>query len=382
MLWCKSIFKRILFMFLSNIFKFTQSLWQRWHQIWRKVWDAIEVLTLWIIYQNEDLVNHLKVEEWIEGATTAKHKVEFAFYNDLVVWDSDIVPENLFWLIECKKVWVEQTVKGNFKTWEKAHQGIPFYETDWYSFSFNPWGVDKRYIIDIKPCSRPNSLDIDITTIRDSEEEIQNIQKDIQGEGDILFVLNESSDVSVIYPSTDLVNFQGNISKCVIFQIKKIDNNRVSRIKVNESLPWPQTPEKAKQASFVSLDVRKRVLWRFDKSEDTSFISILVIWEASHWEEKSRSMIRLCNDYNLVIPDEIIIEVFNRFKEQYGDSYQDKITKAFYQSDDEWRAIINDIIMSFEGKILKDMDTNCFVEFCLETWNNGKKLLKVRNVSS
>ena len=61
---------------------------------------------------------------------------------------------------------------------------------------------------------------------------------------------------------------------------------------------------------------------QFDKSDDKSFVSILVIGEASHWEEKSRSMIRLCNDYNLIIPDNILIYLFEKFEEKFGNNYQ------------------------------------------------------------
>ena len=73
------------------------------------------------------------------------------------------------------------------------------------------------------------------------------------------------------------------------------------------------------------------VLGRFDKSDDKSFISILVIGEVSHWEDKSRSMVRLCNDCNLTISDNIIVNLFEDFEEEFGEDYQNKITKTSYR---------------------------------------------------
>ena len=148
----------------------------------------------------------------------------------------------------------------------------------------------------------------------------------------------------------------------------------MTEINVNESLPGPQTPEKAKQASFVSLDVRKKVLGQFDKSENKSFISILVIGEASHWEEKSRSMIRLCNDHNLVIPDKVLVYLFAKFEEIFGEDYQDNITKTKYRESNEVRELIAEIIDHFDNKILREMGTDIFMQFEYENIENSNRL--------
>src|SRR5690606_21636038 len=127
----------------------------------------------------------------------------------------------------------------------------------------------------------------------------------------------------VFGPGELLSAVDGHISKCVVIEILSAANGKVKAINVNDSLPGPQTPEKAKQASFVSLDVRKKVLGRFDKTDDARFISVLVIGEASHWEEKSRSMVRLCNDFNLIVPDDRLVRLFSKFEERFGDGYQE-----------------------------------------------------------
>ena len=146
-------------------------------------------------------------------------------------------------------------------------------------------------------------------------------------------------------------------------------------INVNESLAGPQTPEKAKQASFVSLDVRKKVLGHFDKTDDKSFISVLVIGEASHWEDKSRSMILFCNDYNLVIPDNILVYLFEEFEKAFGVHYQDKITKTAYKNDSIVKKLVSDIIKKFDYKILYDMSNNSFIKFEYQVIGNSNRLI-------
>ena len=140
-------------------------------------------------------------------------------------------------------------------------------------------------------------------------------------------------------------------------------------------MPGPQTPEKAKQASFVSLDVRKKVLGQFDKTDNKSFVSILVIGEASHWEEKSRSMIRLCNDYNLIVPDKVLVYLFSKFEEKFGEDYQDLITKTNYKDSLSIRDLVLEIITHFDKKILQDMETNEFVSFKHSVVNGTNRLV-------
>lgn len=164
-------------------------------------------------------------------------------------------------------------------------------------------------------------------------------------------------------PDESLNDIVASIKKCVVVQIKSMTSRKIKTIHVNESLPGPQTPEKAKQASFVSLDVRKKVLGRFDKTDNNSFISILVIGEASHWEEKSRSMVRLCNDYNLIIPDAVLVKLFQDFDKEFGGNYQELITKTNYRNSEQVRNLVNGVINSFDCRVLFEMGTNQFMEF-------------------
>ena len=169
------------------------------------------------------------------------------------------------------------------------------------------------------------------------------------------------------------------IRKCLIIRTKKVEANKIKTLLIEDALCGPQTPEKAKQSSFVSLDVRKKVLGHFDKKDEDCnlFNSILVISEASHWEDKSRCMIRLCNDHNLIVPDAAIISLFRKFKAHFGVHYQDKITKQLYQSDPNVRRLTNEVITEFNNRILQDMDTSKWVKFHCAILENGSVQLQV-----
>jgi hypothetical protein len=362
---------------LSDVFKFTQGLGQKGHQIGRKVGDAIELITLAMISKEETLTSFLVIEDGVEGATTAKHKVEFAFYNlDLEnVHRRD--SENLFGIIECKKVGVEQTVKHNFKTWQVIQDNKKdFYLTNGYSFTISPSNTDFKWSLEIKPVEN-NGNNISISVEKSSKGEVleNNIhQYNCRQKQQILVVHDINDSLFVLGPDESLNNITASIKKCVVIQIKSVTAGKINNIHVNDSLPGPQTPEKAKQASFVSLDVRKKVLGRFDKTDDNSFISILVIGEASHWEEKSRSMVRLCNDYNLIIPDSVLVKLFQDFDAEFGENYQEMITKTNYRNSEQVRNIVNDVINSFDGKVLFEMGTSQFMEFEHFVEDNKNKL--------
>lgn len=365
-------------MALSNIFKFTQGLGQGGHQIGRKVGDAIEILILGLIRSNPNLIRFLVVEDGVEGATSAKHKVEFSFYN----LDGDGYPlkstsEELFGIIECKKVGVEQTIKQSFKKW--SGRTSDFYNTEGYSFVMSPTCRTFKWLIHVEPVDRetPENVRIKINKVINPAE-IQTTEYFVQlssGE-QILFATDITNNLHFKLSSESLNEIEEQLNKCVILQVVSIESGKVKRINVNEALPGPQTPEKAKQASFVSLDVRKKVLGSFDKTDDDSFISILVIGEAGHWEEKSRSMIRLCNDYNLHIPDDIIVSVFTKFREVFGDNYQTLITKTNYLNNDEVKELIEQILTENGYKILKDLNTDNYVKFSY-SFEDSKNKLKV-----
>lgn len=363
-------------MALSNIFKFTQGLGQAGHQIGRKVGDAIEILVLGLISHDEDLTPFLVIEDGVEGATSAKHKVEFSFYN----LDENNSPiksnsEQLFGIIECKKVGVEQTIKQNFKTWSSSN---PNFDTSkGYSFVMSPYCKTYKWHLHIEPIQQnENNLKIIVNKITDGINESDVHVLNVQNGNQILFATDTADNFHLKFSEESLSEIENQINKCIILQIKSVENNHIKKINVNEALAGPQTPEKAKQASFVSLDVRKKVLGSFDKSNNDNFISILVIGEADHWEEKSRSMIRLCNDYNLYIPDDIIVSLFIKFKEKFGNNYQSLITKSQYLNNVDVKAVVDALLTEYNHRILKDLDSNIYMKFSYSL-QDGKNKLKV-----
>ena len=362
---------------LSDVFKFTQGLGQKGHQIGRKVGDAIELLTLGMINLEANLAKYLVIEDGVEGATTAKHKVEFSFYNlndDLPTKE----PADLFGLIECKKVGVEQTVKQNFKTWKsKEENKADFFQTNGYSFTNSPTGTNFKWTIDVSSIEIAND-NIKIVTIKKengTDDIISNYTFQCETKSQILIAVDIQNVLHVLGPYSNLSEIEHSINKCIIIQIEKVTGNRIIKINVNEALTGPQTPEKAKQASFVSLDVRKKVLDRYEKTDDKSFVSILVIGEASHWENKSRSIVRLCNDYNLIIPDEILVYLFSKFEEKFGADYQKIITKTKYHDKVEVKELVDEIIQHFNRQVLIDMDTDNYVKFIYRNVDNSNRLV-------
>ncbi|MFA5330558.1 MAG: hypothetical protein WC384_22390 [Prolixibacteraceae bacterium] len=365
---------------LSDVFKFTQGLGQKGHQIGRKVGDAIELVTFAMIAREPALSTFLVIEDGVEGATSAKHKVEFAFYNLNARNLHNRNSENLFGIIECKKVGVEQTVKQNFKTWQAVTANKrDFYLTNGYSFTISPSNTNFKWSISVTTSNVvPNNLAVIVEKVIEGEITDQSeFRFNCSVNNQILIVQDMNDELFVLGPNQILSEIEASLKKCIVIQIKSIIDGKVKSIHVNDSLPGPQTPEKAKQASFVSLDVRKKVLGRFDKSDDNSFISILVIGEASHWEEKSRSMVRLCNDFNLIIPDAVLVKLFKEFDNAFQYNYQNMITKTKYRNSEEVRGIVNGVIDFFEGKVLFEMGSNQFMEFEHYT-QDGKNKLRLK----
>ncbi|OWR14482.1 hypothetical protein [Chryseobacterium sp. VAUSW3] len=365
-------------MALSNIFKFTQGLGQGGHQIGRKVGDAIEILILGLLHSNSDLTRFLVVEDGVEGATSAKHKVEFSFYN----LDTEGTPlkstsEQLFGIIECKKVGVEQTIKQSFKVFNAANPQFDISEG--YSFVMSPTCRSYKWLIHVNAINdgSENNIKIKVNKII-SPEHIETTEHIIQVEAgtQILFATDISNNFHLKFSNESLSEIEDPLNKCIILQIITVTDNQIKKINVNEALAGPQTPEKAKQASFVSLDVRKKVLGSFDKNGDDSFISVLVIGEAGHWEEKSRSMVRLCNDHNLYIPDEIIVSLFTSFKEKFGDRYQSLITKSNYLFNDDVKNAVDELLTANDFKILRELDTDSYVKFAYLN-SDGKNKLRI-----
>jgi hypothetical protein len=225
---------------------------------------------------------------------------------------------------------------------------------------------DKR-TIRIAPVTSGGNLRISVSYRNSSAADTSQTFKAVAGDK-FLITITVDGNFRLLNNLESLVDVSAPIQSCVIVTVKEAYSGGllIKSILVEDCLAGPQTPEKAKQASFVSLDVRKKLLGRFDKDVgDSRFTSILVIGEASHWEKKSRAMIRLCNDWNLIVPDAVIIEFFKKMKAEFGETYQERISKAFYGSDKVIREMTNAVIEKFGGKVMHDMDTGVFKAFNL-----------------
>lgn len=345
---------------LSDVFRFVYSFGQKGHQIGRKIGDAVELITYGAIDLVADSAAYLVIEPGVEGATSAEHKVEFAFYNvNGLGMVEDKTIGNLFGIIECKKVGVEQTVKQSFKEWASKNKG-PFQKTKGYCYSVNPRWAKAAYAINIVPAPGPMlTVEVKLEGGKTTKQDIK-----VQQDDRIAIALDVTGELHVVAPGESLSDIKHSLASCVVATIKSVSASGVETVIVDDCLKGPQTPEKAKQASFVSLDVRKRITGSFDRPIGAGarpFTSILVIGEASHWEAKSRSMVRLCNDYNLVVPDEVVIEFFKEALHRFGDKYQTLFRKNHYIATKEMRDCVRYVIDKFNHKVLMDMDSGTYV---------------------
>ena len=165
-------------MHISEVFKFTEGLGQDGHQIGRKVGDALELLTFGMIEKDPLLMEYLVVENGIEGATTAEHKVEFSFYKKDVKGQPSLNPLELFGLIECKKVGVEQTINSSYKTWKSSHP--VFYQSTGYNFKIRATASSHKWEVSLNPNDQTDSnLVCTIIKKDESNQIIETQQRDL-----------------------------------------------------------------------------------------------------------------------------------------------------------------------------------------------------------
>jgi len=91
-------------------------------------------------------------------------------------------------------------------------------------------------------------------------------------------------------------------------------------------------------------------------------------------------MVRLCNDYNLIVPDSVLVGLFEKFEKEFGNNYQNMITKTHYSNSSKVREIIDDLITEFEFKVLFEMGTKDFMEFEHYLSPDGKSRLRLKEV--
>ncbi|NMT63452.1 hypothetical protein [Marinobacter orientalis] len=329
----------------------------------------LEVLTYAALARNEEIAARLQVEPKLYGYSGAGHKVEFivnkeARYDDFkkpeIISGGGISdPVGVIAFIECKKVGVEQTINKSFKKKYKKNGSyknyvIPFGEEIKIKFQ----GSSKAYsIFFLDEGSGP--------TINITENGNLIIKDDVVTDYRLIFPLYEDGSVGVIKNDGSLRDHQKTLKSCKILEIYG-SNEFGGLALLNDCLSGPQTPEKAKQSSFVALDVRKKRYDSFDINEnEEDLVSILVLTEFSHWEEKSQNIIKACIDVNLVVADSIIVQAFKVFEEKFGSDFYSMIKKDNLLNDDMVRSIAFEIVDEYEGKIFRDIKDGQLKKFAI-----------------
>ena len=365
---------------LSDTFKYISHFRHAGHQVGRKVGDMLEVLTYAAIVRERELHARLHVEPKLSGFSEAGHKVEFTLLNTAQLDENNnpIVtnggeindPSTIFAFIECKKVGVEQTVNGGFKKAFEKHGNkgfkVPFNTP--FSVTFAPRDTDIRHTYNVE-FIQPHNIKI---TKKEDQDFL--FEREISANHRIIFTLSNTNRSDILDNTQSLRDVDYSLDNCRILEIDSIATDKVIAI-LNDCLSGPQTPEKAKQSSFVALDVRKKRFNSCDKREnERTLISVLVLTEFSHWEQKSQKMIKAFIDKNFVVQDGLIIEAFSEFENAFGTDFYEKITKANFENDQQVRALAIQIVEAHEGKIFLDLDDNVIKRF---TFANGQLAFSV-----
>lgn len=359
---------------LSDVFKYISHFRHAGHQVGRKVGDMLEVLTYAAIVRDHALFSRLHIEPKLFGFCDAGHKVEFTLLSDaLYVGEiperrkgGQIVdPKSVIGFIECKRVGVEQTVNLKFKKQFKVHRNkfykVPFNESFNINFQSKPAGNNHFYTVTF--------INNNIIRITKKEDEAFLFEEPVSGGSRIIFTLSEDNRSDVLGNTESLRDKPYTLKNCRILDIDSIESGYVVAL-LNDCLAGPQTPEKAKQSSFVALDVRKLRFDSFDKRpNETEMISVLVVTEFTHWEKKSRNMITSCLDKVLEIPDALIVEAFIRFENIFGSDFYSYITKDNFEFDEAARKIAVDFVDEHDGKIFIDLDDGRFKRLILNQNN-------------
>ena len=356
------------FPYLSDLFKHIEGFNMMGHQIGRKVGDMLELVVMAKVHSNPELAKRVIYEPKMIGATGAGHKVEFGFYENTGQFNIN----KPFGFIECKKVGVEvtkDTTTRNSLRNLSLNQNINIVlRRKWLK---TPVHFDLRIIALSK--DRVN-VEIKITGQKPCKIDI------FQG-GSIKLVVTEDGRLHLLGPTENLREISGIVRVCKYINLEKISDDQCSW-SLYDCLTGPQTIEKAKQASLVAMDIRKLVDGRWGKDDinnsEKTITSILVITEASHWEEKSRKVITTCIDHNIIIPDEIIVEAFRMFEEAFTiEKMFGLIRKSEYLQNKEVRDVLSVLLAKFENKLFYDLNLNTYVDFYYQA---GK--LQVRGLST
>lgn len=294
------------FTYITSVYKYIASYNLKGHQIGRKIGDMLEILTLGGIRRCPALCAHLDTEGRLEGFTTAGHKVEFGFYHNVKY------KTGLFGAIECKCVGVEETTAG---------KGISYFRTlrdqGCFSLEFHGRWMDEPLIETISLLSHTDTSAV--LVLKNEKENVSHTIPICVGEN-IRLIVDEDQNLMHTTPNGSMLKeIPGIIRICKTIKLSRISED-ICHFTLHNCLTGPQTIEKAKQASFVAMDLRKKIDGHWGKEElsqaDKHMNFLHVICEFSHWEKKSRSVIEACIDHNIIVPDAVIIKAFQVFEQR------------------------------------------------------------------
>lgn len=342
------------FVYITNVYKCISNYNLKGHQIGRKIGDMLEIITMGGVYASPALLTKLETEGKLEGYTSAGHKVEFGFY------ENPRTKTDLFGAIECKCVGVEETTAGKGQAHlRRLSIGNSF------SLDFNG-----RWM------HHPITQTITLISVHDSGAIIRLTNSTSAESFDIELLVGENIKITVdenenILHTTPHGNMldevPGLIRVCKTIKLDKV-NETSAQFSLYNCLTGPQTIEKAKQASLVAMDLRKKIdgHWGKEDIQDgqgrMSFVHVLC--EFSHWEDKSRNVIRTCIDHNIIVPDAVVIKAFEIFEEKFGlENMLDMISKKQFERDSRVREAIKDIFDYFEDHIFYEIACNAYVRF-------------------
>jgi len=352
------------FVYITNVYKLISTYNLKGHQIGRKIGDMLEILTMGAIYQDNELVKRIKTEGKLVGYTTAGHKVEFGFFSDLDDEDS------LFGAVECKCVGVEETTAGKGTSYIKS-----LTVGSNLDFVISSRWLSERITLKIKL----ESLNPDFAIFSFYKNGIELSRFQVAKSENFKIIVDENEKLIISKPNADLLtDVPGIIRYLTTIKLHSLSADKCS-IAFYNCLTGPQTIEKAKQASLVSMDLRRKVdgFWGKEEiaEEQKKFLFINVICEFSHWEDKSRNVVKTCIDHNLIVADEIIIRAFQLFEEKFGDKMLDKISKAEFMNDSAVKDAVQKVIEEYEFSIFYDLEIEKMVKI---GYSSGK--LKVTEI--
>lgn len=343
------------FTYITSVYKCIANYNLKGHQIGRKIGDMLEILTMGAVFQNPQLVKRLSTEEKLEGYTTAGHKVEFGFFN------SNQGIRQLFGAIECKCVGVEETTSGKNNCHLRKIKTNEFFTIE-FSGHWQP--VPITFTLKAKRFVTGGSVEVEISAnstpaIRRSFILCLN--------DNIKVVIDENNNCFVTTPHGNMLDeIHTIIRTCKTIRLQNI-TNETATFALYDCLTGPQTIEKAKQASLVAMDLRKKVDGYWGKEEvpagQKHMTFVHVLCEFSHWEEKSRNVIKTCIDHNVIVPDAVIIKAFEMFEDRFGSDMLNKISKKEFENEQNVRQTINDILLYFENCVFYDIEIKKYVRF-------------------